>query len=155
MSEFSLGWVLVTTVEDKIRSIDLAESKDELWSFLSNLSGCRQGTSSIKHIVKYLNNEEITLNNVEVSGTDFQKNVWLEIQKIPKGETRTYQEVADRLGKISAVRAVASAIAANQLAVWIPCHRIVPKVGGVGKFRWGTNLKNKLLKREKDEHKII
>lgn len=153
MSEFSLGWFLTTTsIDNKIKSIDLAETKDELWPFIikKKSEGCQAGIESIEQIKQYLdNNKEVVLSDIEVSGTEFQKNVWSEIRKVPSGGTRTYQDIADLLGKPSAVRAVASAVGANQLAVLIPCHRVIPKSGGLGKFRWGSAMKDKLLKREK------
>lgn len=82
-------------------------------------------------------------------GTEFQKQVWKVLLKIKKGQTKTYTEVAKMIGKPSAVRAVASAIAKNSIAVLIPCHRVVRSDGGVGGYRWGKSLKEKMLLDEK------
>ena len=74
-------------------------------------------------------------------GTSFQKQVWKALLKIKKGQTKTYTEVAKMVGRPTAVRAVASAVAKNSIAVLIPCHRVVRSDGGVGEYRWGTKLK--------------
>lgn len=85
---------------------------------------------------------------LDIRGTAFQQKVWQQLQKIPSGQTRTYSEIARRIGKSSAVRAVASACASNHLAVVVPCHRVVHKNGGAEGYRWGTERKEKLLKTE-------
>lgn len=85
---------------------------------------------------------------LDVRGTAFQQRVWQALQKIPPGATATYTQIAKRIGKPSAVRAVASACAANALAVAIPCHRVVRVDGGLGGYRWGVARKRALLKRE-------
>lgn len=81
-------------------------------------------------------------------GTEFQKKVWSALLKIPKGKTTTYSALAQKIGKPNATRAVASAVAKNRIALLIPCHRVVPKTGGVGKYRWGSNRKKKILESE-------
>ena len=80
-------------------------------------------------------------------GTDFQKSVWRELKKIPRGQTRTYGEIAAAIGKPKAVRAVGSACGANPLPVFIPCHRAVAK-NGLGGFGSGLPWKILLLKTE-------
>jgi len=81
-------------------------------------------------------------------GTAFQQKVWQQLQKIPSGETRTYSEVAEAMGRRSAVRAVATACASNHLAVVVPCHRVVHKGGNATGYRWGTHRKEQLLQKE-------
>jgi AraC family transcriptional regulator of adaptative response/methylated-DNA-[protein]-cysteine methyltransferase len=85
---------------------------------------------------------------LDIRGTAFQARVWRELARIPAGQTRTYGEVAQAIGQPRAVRAVASAIAANRLAVVVPCHRVVRGDGGLGGYRWGVERKETLLKRE-------
>lgn len=92
---------------------------------------------------------DIYKNNLDMHGTSFQKKVWTMLQKIPQGTTKTYTEVACMIGKPTAVRAVASAIAKNEIALLVPCHRVVPSSGGAGKYRWGSERKKKLLEIEK------
>lgn len=85
---------------------------------------------------------------LDVRGTAFQMQVWQALQSIRPGETVHYSELARRLGRAQAVRAVAQACGANPVAVAIPCHRVVPKGGGVGGYRWGPERKRQLLCRE-------
>ncbi len=82
------------------------------------------------------------------SGTLFQKSVWEELNKIPYGETRSYGEIAKNIGKPMAYRAVAQANGANQLAVIVPCHRVINACGGVGGYAGGVARKEWLLNRE-------
>lgn len=86
---------------------------------------------------------------LNLQGTSFQKQVWKVLLKIKKGQTKTYAEVARMVGRPTAVRAVASAVAKNSIAVLIPCHRVVRSDGGVGEYRWGTSVKAELLGSEK------
>jgi AraC family transcriptional regulator of adaptative response/methylated-DNA-[protein]-cysteine methyltransferase len=85
---------------------------------------------------------------LDVRATAFQERVWQELCRIPRGETRTYGEIAASLGRPTAARAVAQACARNPVAVAVPCHRVVPAAGGAGGYRWGTERKRRLLSRE-------
>ena len=85
---------------------------------------------------------------VDIQGTAFQSRVWRALRDIPLGKTATYGEVARRLGKPKAVRAVASACASNHVALLIPCHRVLAAAGGPGGYRWGVERKRDLLRRE-------
>ncbi|MDD3312287.1 methylated-DNA--[protein]-cysteine S-methyltransferase [Pseudodesulfovibrio sp.] len=85
---------------------------------------------------------------LDPQGTPFQREVWRALTAIPAGQTRTYSQVAEAVGRPSAVRAVASAVGANRLAVIVPCHRVVRKDGGLGGFRWGVGRKAALLQAE-------
>jgi len=81
-------------------------------------------------------------------GTPFQQKVWKALMKIKRGQTKTYSDVAQMIGKPTAIRAVASAIAKNNIAILIPCHRVIRSDGTLGEYRWGKELKNKLLRSE-------
>ena len=85
-----------------------------------------------------------------VKGTYFQKKVWNELKKIPKGEVRTYKEIAAAIGKPNSARAVANACGKNQKPVEIPCHRVIGSDGCLGGYsgKGGVSTKRKLLKRE-------
>lgn len=78
-------------------------------------------------------------------GTTFQREVWAELQKLPPGETVSYSELAERVGRPGAVRAVAGACARNSLAIAVPCHRAVRRDGSLAGFRWGIAWKQRLL----------
>ncbi len=86
---------------------------------------------------------------IDVRATAFQMRVWNYLQSIPYGEVRSYGEVARDLGQPSAARAVASACAANCVALAIPCHRVIRGSGDLGGYRWGIERKRALLDRER------
>ena len=85
-----------------------------------------------------------------LKGTNFQKKVWNEITKIPKGKTITYKELAIKIGKPKAYRAVANACAKNPLLEIIPCHRVIRSDGKMGNYmgKKGIERKKKLLEKE-------
>jgi methylated-DNA-[protein]-cysteine S-methyltransferase len=81
-------------------------------------------------------------------GTDFQKKVWDELKKIPYGETVSYSDIAKKIGKPEAVRAVGGAIGRNPLSIVVPCHRVVSKSGAITGFSGGIENKVALLEHE-------
>jgi len=85
---------------------------------------------------------------LDIHGTAFQRRVWAGLREIPTGATVSYADVARRIGEPKCVRAVASAIAANKIAVAIPCHRVLHSDGSLSGFRWGVERKRALLNRE-------
>lgn len=86
---------------------------------------------------------------LDLHGSDFQRRVWAELQRIPLGETASYAEIAARIGRPTATRAVARACATNHAAVVVPCHRVVRTDGGLGGYKWGVERKQVLLESEK------
>ena len=86
---------------------------------------------------------------VDLIGTAFQKRVWDALMKIPRGETRSYAELAAALDAPKAARAVASACAHNRVAIVVPCHRVIRGDGSLGGYRWGLALKERILDRER------
>ena len=85
---------------------------------------------------------------LDIRGTAFQRRVWEELRRIPAGHTRTYSEIASRIGSPRAVRAVARACASNSISVVVPCHRVVGKNGALTGYRWGLERKQALLTAE-------
>ena len=85
---------------------------------------------------------------LDIRGTAFQRRVWEELRRIPAGQTRTYSEIARRIGNPRAVRAVARACATNSISVVVPCHRVVGKNGKLTGYRWGIDRKRALLASE-------
>jgi AraC family transcriptional regulator of adaptative response/methylated-DNA-[protein]-cysteine methyltransferase len=85
---------------------------------------------------------------LDVRGTAFQWQVWRALRDIPFGETRAYSEIAAAIGRPTAVRAVARACATNPVCLLVPCHRVVPKAGDGGGYRWGAARKRRLLATE-------
>jgi len=86
---------------------------------------------------------------IDIRGTAFQWRVWRALTRIPRGETRSYSDIARAIGRPSAVRAVARACATNPVALVVPCHRVVAKTGAAGGYRWGAGVKKTLLAKEK------
>lgn len=86
----------------------------------------------------------------KLEGTPFQKSVWHALLKIPKGKTISYKELANKIGKPKAIRAVANAVGANPCAPLIPCHRVLGSNGALGGYsgKGGIKTKIKLLKKE-------
>ncbi len=86
--------------------------------------------------------------SLDLQGTPFQHRVWRALRRIQPGRTTTYAALARRVGRPAAVRAVAGACAANRVAVVVPCHRVVRQDGALSGYRWGTDRKRALLRRE-------
>jgi AraC family transcriptional regulator of adaptative response/methylated-DNA-[protein]-cysteine methyltransferase len=86
---------------------------------------------------------------LDIRATAFQRRVWEALQKIPRGETRSYSAVAKKIGMPKATRAVARACATNPVAIAIPCHRVIREDGDLGGYRWGVERKEQLLALEK------
>lgn len=87
---------------------------------------------------------------VKIQGTEFQEDVWNALREIPKGEVRTYSEIATRIGRPRAARAVGNAVGSNRITILVPCHRVVAS-GGMGGFSaiGGVETKKKILDAEK------
>lgn len=86
---------------------------------------------------------------LDLRGTEFQLSVWKALLEIPRGQTTTYSQLAKKIGRPGAARAVGNAVGKNRIAYLIPCHRVIREDGSLGGFRWGTNCKSKLLAHEK------
>jgi AraC family transcriptional regulator of adaptative response/methylated-DNA-[protein]-cysteine methyltransferase len=86
---------------------------------------------------------------LDVQATAFQSRVWGELRRIPRGVTRSYQEIAEAIGNPKAVRAVARACASNHVALVIPCHRVIREDKSLGGYRWGLERKERLLEQER------
>ncbi len=86
---------------------------------------------------------------LDIRATAFQRRVWEALQRIPRGETRSYSAVAKKIGMPKATRAVARACATNPVAIAIPCHRVIREDGDLGGYRWGIERKEQLLALEK------
>ena len=86
---------------------------------------------------------------LDLQATAFQRRVWQELQRIPRGATRTYSQVARALGNPKSVRAVARACATNPVSVVVPCHRVIREDGNLAGYRWGLSRKEQLLAQER------
>ena len=86
---------------------------------------------------------------LDVQGTAFQRRVWEALREIPYGETRSYADIAGRIGQPTATRAVARACGSNRVAMAVPCHRVIGRDGRLGGYRWGPERKEALLAGER------
>jgi AraC family transcriptional regulator, regulatory protein of adaptative response / methylated-DNA-[protein]-cysteine methyltransferase len=106
----------------------------------------------VEAILSYLEGREPHLElPLDIRATAFQRRVWQELQRIPRGQTRSYGDIAGRIGRPGAARAVARACADNPVAVAIPCHRVVRGDGRMGGYHWGAGRKRALLEIERGE----
>jgi len=104
---------------------------------------------AIKQLDEYFNKQRTEFElPLILAGTDFQKQIWQALQTIPYGQTVSYLELAKKLGKPKAVRAIANANAANALSIIIPCHRIIGNNGQLVGYAGGLETKKALLKQE-------
>ncbi|MFC4597106.1 methylated-DNA--[protein]-cysteine S-methyltransferase [Cohnella hongkongensis] len=105
-----------------------------------------------RQLLEYLRGERTAFDlPLDVQGTPFQRAVWEALRSVSYGSTRSYSDIAEAVGKPSAVRAVGAAIGANPVLIAIPCHRIVGKNGALTGFRGGLEMKRKLLEMELGE----
>lgn len=112
-------------------------------------AGARELRMWLEKILAHLRGREPDLDlPTDVQATAFQRRVWEELRRIPYGSTRTYSQIARKIGQPSAVRAVARACATNPVSVVVPCHRVVREDGELAGYRWGVERKRTLLERE-------
>lgn len=110
--------------------------------------GGSQDDAWAKAIVnKWFIDKSLTI-NLAPQGTSFQSSVWNALLNIPLGTTVSYSALANTCGHPSAIRAVASAVGRNPISIFIPCHRVLPKDGSIGNYRWGADGKKALLEWE-------
>jgi len=103
----------------------------------------------VRQMDEYFHNQRRTFDlQLELQGTEFQKRVWSELQRIPFGETISYRQLADRLGRPTATRAVGRANATNPISVVVPCHRVIGADGSLTGFGGGIDVKRSLLQHE-------
>jgi AraC family transcriptional regulator of adaptative response/methylated-DNA-[protein]-cysteine methyltransferase len=157
VADSPLGTLLVGATDRGICSIAFGDSAEELVETLraafpkAELKQMdRELTYAVEAVVAGLREHPAAFAlPMDVRGTAFQQRVWRELQAIPRGETRTYSEVAAAIGSPRSVRAVAGACAANPVAVVVPCHRVVGKDGSLTGYRWGVERKRTLLEQER------
>lgn len=162
VSACSLGWILVAATGRGICSIALGDDPEALVEQLKHRfahadliagdDGFQRWVAGVVDVVERPG-DDLRL-PLEVQGTAFQHRVWRRLMKIPCGQTRTYGQIAAELGTPNATRAVASACAANPVAVAIPCHRVVRSDGSISGYRWGAGRKRKLLDAERRQRTI-
>jgi AraC family transcriptional regulator of adaptative response/methylated-DNA-[protein]-cysteine methyltransferase len=156
VGECSLGSILVAATDKGVCAIEFGDDPDALVHALQDrfpkaqiVGGDHTFEQLVAKVVGFIEAPAQGLDlPLDIRGTAFQKRVWNAIRDIPAGATASYAELARRIGRPSASRAVAQACASNTLAVAIPCHRVVRRDGGLSGYRWGVERKEALLTRE-------
>ncbi|HMM75916.1 MAG TPA: bifunctional DNA-binding transcriptional regulator/O6-methylguanine-DNA methyltransferase Ada [Gammaproteobacteria bacterium] len=156
IGECSLGAILVAATARGLCAILLGDDADALARELQDrfphatLRGDDEDFArTVALVVGFVEAPGVGLDlPLDIRGTAFQQRVWQALRAIPAGTTASYADIAARIGRPKAVRAVAQACAANALAVAIPCHRVVRSDGALSGYRWGVQRKRALLERE-------
>ena len=152
----SLGWLLVAATEQGLCAIEFGDTPEVLIERLQTRfpnAAWQEADPTfsnwVAQVIALIEVPDRGLNlPLDIQGTAFQQRVWKALQAIPPGTIVSYTEVAKQIDQPTAVRAVATACAANTLAVAIPCHRVVRSNGDLSGYRWGIERKQALLKRE-------
>lgn len=152
----ALGWLLVAGTERGVCAVMLGDAREPLqealraefpWAALGSGDGrLTAWTETLAALAAgRAPEEEVPL---DVRGSRFQRRVWAALRAIPRGETRTYGELARTLGAPQGARAVARACATNPVALAVPCHRVIGADGALRGYRWGVERKSVLIDRE-------
>jgi AraC family transcriptional regulator of adaptative response/methylated-DNA-[protein]-cysteine methyltransferase len=157
IGESWLGPILVAASDKGVCAILLGADPDDLARELQDSFPNAEIIGSdadferyVAMVVGFVENPSIGLDlPLDIRGTAFQQRVWEALRRIPAGSTASYAEIAQHIGEPQAVRAVAQACRANNLAVAIPCHRVIRTDGKLSGYRWGVERKDRLLRREK------
>ncbi len=154
-----LGKLLIATTPRGICSVRFGESDAALITELKSEfaaasisrddAGLKTEAAKVRQL---LGSQQVPVSlDLDIRGTAFQQMVWNALRRIPRGETRSYTEVAASIGRPKSVRAVANACASNPVAVVVPCHRVVQKSGRLAGYRWGVERKQALLRAEQSD----
>ena len=152
-----VGRMLVAVTERGIAAVRIGDTEAALVTSLHNgypKAVLRRDTKGLeKYVYRFLQclsgSEAVDHLPLDVKATAFQRKVWQALQQIPRGQTRSYREIARAIGQPTAARAVARACASNPVAVAIPCHRVVRGDGHLAGYRWGLQRKKRLLALER------
>ena len=152
-----LGWALIAATARGICMTALGDDRERLGAMVHTRFPAAALIAEdpglwdwAERIVRFITAPSRALDlPLDIRGTAFQARVWRALQKIPLGQTATYSEIARALGQSKAVRAVARACAANDLALLVPCHRVIREDGDLAGYRWGLERKRALLDRER------
>ncbi|WP_175868873.1 methylated-DNA--[protein]-cysteine S-methyltransferase [Bartonella gabonensis] len=161
LTDVSIGKLLVAKSQKGICHVALGDTTEQLLQEFSVRFGDAQQVGGdtifireVSHIIAMIETPKLVKKYefpLDIKGTVFQRQVWSLLCNIPCGETTSYEGLACRVGVPNAFRAVANACARNELAVIIPCHRVVRKNGFISGYRWGIKRKKILLQREQTE----
>jgi AraC family transcriptional regulator of adaptative response/methylated-DNA-[protein]-cysteine methyltransferase len=155
-AECSLGWLLIAATDTGICAVKVGDSPDrlerELFAEYRKAEILRDQTSLgpwLRDVIATVEHSDAPpALPLDIQATAFQRRVYEVLCRIPRGEVRSYAQVAEAVGDPKATRAVAQACAHNPVALLVPCHRVVRSDGSSGGYRWGVQRKKKILARE-------
>lgn len=160
----SFGHVLIGTLGNNVTAIEFGKDSDECyrnfinrWRGESFIAEPRVNFNIIDSVLKVIEtgDHDPSIKVLFLDGTLFQRRVWEAIQTIEPGKNLSYKDIANAINHPKSFRAVGTACGANPVAVIVPCHRVLRSNGGDGGYRWGLDIKRKLLQRETPTNKVI
>jgi O-6-methylguanine DNA methyltransferase len=153
------GWAMVGLVGKDLAALYLVERGKSVSAAVGQFVGHWPGSeaqcektataAALKNAVAFWQNGKTGSLRVLLKGTDFQRRVWKSLLNVPRGETTTYGDLALRLKRPGASRAVGQAVGANPVGVLLPCHRVLGGGGKLGGYAWGPKKKKRLLQMER------
>lgn len=161
----TFGYCCITTQDSIICGVELAPSSEqalfqamERFEDIKTVKSLNDGKvfyldHLIENIVEIINGKDINqfpiiYNNLHfLQGSIFQYKIWRALRDIPVGQTISYKELANKINS-KAIRAIGTACGKNPLAILVPCHRVIKSNNDIGQYRWGIDIKRKLLNRE-------
>jgi len=156
-AETPFGWIAVAATERGLCWLSLASSEEAALATVqaefpaAELSKDASLSSWVGQALAAVRNQTAALPaELDLRGTAFQLRVWDALRRIPRGETRTYSQLAREMGCPNSTRAVARACALNRVSLLVPCHRVIGVSGSLTGYRWGVERKKKLLDAEKN-----
>src|SRR6202011_708576 len=152
-----MGKVLVAATEKGVSAVYLGEAGHKLIGELREeyphaeiVPAKESYQRGVSEIVRQIEGKPSSLElPLDVQGTAFQRRVWQELQRIPRGRARTYHQIAQALGQPQGVRAGGRACARNPVSIVVPCHRVIRGDGNLAGYRWGLSRKEQLLSAER------
>ena len=150
MMPSKIGTIYLVASDLGLSSLSFKEQANPIVHSLNHSSSKEEIISlALQQLEEYFSGKRKVFNlPIDIKGTDFQKNVWKELQKIPYGKTVSYEDVAVNIQNKKAVRAVGTANGKNPLCIIVPCHRVISKNGSMGGYSGGLEMKSKLLEIE-------
>ena len=148
-TDTGLCWLgFMVSIEEGAYKGDGLTRMKEYFSDASFVEDKASTFETLKDVFKAWEDDDLKSIPLDLKGTDFQLAVWDALLNIPKGQTLSYGDVANDIGKPKASRAVGTAVGDNPVSLIIPCHRVIQKSGGLGNYGWGLDLKSRLLEIE-------
>lgn len=151
------GHVLIGSRQEQLRAVEFGNDIDECyrnfmnrWEKVDKEIIPRTNMVIVNKTLQSIDSGKIDNSiQIDLTGTPFQRKVWDALRLIPSGITASYSDIASKINRPDSARAIGTACGANPIAIIVPCHRVIRANGKDGGYRWGIDLKQKLLNRER------